>query len=194
MQGGSYCFCGMSYGSQGNVSQPSWCNHKCTGNPGQTCGGNHRGSQSAGSVFRRNSPSLDVIGVEMGSSAVTSFRNFRNPIPLHRPRKKERKPKFSMDAGLARCYSVPSCAAPPESVDWSQRGVVTPARDQKECDASWAFAAVGAVESASAIASGKLVPLSPQNLLDCGWRYGANSCKGIALPLGLIRTLTGAII
>ena len=43
VQSGSLCYCGQSYGSQGNVSMPSWCDHPCTGNSSQTCGGGHCG-------------------------------------------------------------------------------------------------------------------------------------------------------
>ena len=82
------------------------------------------------------------------------------------------------------CLLLPACAAPNASVDWSTIGKgpsakVGATRDQGEmCDASWAFAAAAALESAFAIAYGKFVRGSPQSLLDCGYRYGANSCKG----------------
>ena len=82
------------------------------------------------------------------------------------------------------CVLLPACAAPNSSLDWSTIGkgasaIVGPTRDQGEnCDASWAFAAAAALESAFAIAYGKFVRGSPQSLLDCAHRYGANSCKG----------------
>uniref|UniRef100_A0A0E0QV55 Uncharacterized protein n=1 Tax=Oryza rufipogon TaxID=4529 RepID=A0A0E0QV55_ORYRU len=56
--------------------------------------------------------------------------------------------------------------------DWRQHGAVTPAREQESC---WAFSAVGAVEGANAIATGKLVTLSEQQVLDCS---GAGDCIG----------------
>ena len=82
------------------------------------------------------------------------------------------------------CVLLPACAAPNSSVDWASIGngtsvIVGATRDQGEqCDASWAFAAAAALESSFAIAYGKFVRGSPQSLLDCGYRFGANSCKG----------------
>lgn len=61
------------------------------------------------------------------------------------------------------------------SWDWRQHGAVTPAREQGTCESCWAFSAVGAVEGANAIATGKLVTLSEQQVLDCS---GAGDCIG----------------
>ncbi|KAL6560595.1 Senescence-specific cysteine protease sag12 [Orobanche gracilis] len=55
----------------------------------------------------------------------------------------------------------------PASIDWRQRGAATPIKDQGGCGAFWAFAAVAAIEGKLQIASGKLVSLSEQELLDC---------------------------
>ncbi|SPT20580.1 unnamed protein product [Triticum aestivum] len=58
-------------------------------------------------------------------------------------------------------------SAVPESVDWRAKGAVTPVRHQGGCAAAWAFAAVAAVEGLHQIKTGKLVPLSVQELVDC---------------------------
>ncbi|KAM3371196.1 hypothetical protein ACQJBY_018526 [Aegilops geniculata] len=58
-------------------------------------------------------------------------------------------------------------SAVPESVDWRAKGAVTPVRHQGGCAAAWAFAAVAAVEGLQQIKTGKLVPLSVQELVDC---------------------------
>ena len=50
----------------------------------------------------------------------------------------------------------------PESVDWRKQGVVTPVKNQGSCGSCWAFAAVGALESAYAIRNKKLVQFSEQ--------------------------------
>lgn len=54
-----------------------------------------------------------------------------------------------------------------DSVDWSTNGAVTPIKDQGHCGSCWIFSAVGAMESAYQIASGKLVSLAEQQVLDC---------------------------
>ena len=46
---------------------------------------------------------------------------------------------------------------PPVAMDWRGRGVVGPVRDSGSCSASWAVAAVEAVEAGIAIATGGVV-------------------------------------
>ena len=61
------------------------------------------------------------------------------------------------------------------SVDWRDKGVVNPIRDQGQCGSCWAFSTVQGQESSYAIKHGKLQILSPQNLVDCVTDcYGCN--------------------
>lgn len=66
----------------------------------------------------------------------------------------------------------------PKEVDWRTKGGVTPVKSQQKCAACWAFAAAGALEGHYFRKTGKLVEISPQNLIDCTSKYGNEGCKG----------------
>lgn len=58
-------------------------------------------------------------------------------------------------------------ADPPAYLDWSEKGVVSRVKNQGSCGSCWAFAAVGALESAYALKYGELIELSEQELVSC---------------------------
>lgn len=107
--------------------------------------------------------------------------------------------KFDFEQSHLRGYKVPSTrtttnnswthtytqedlANLPLAVDWRANGFVTPIKDQGQCGSCWAFSTVGSMEGAHANATGNLVSLSEEDLVDCvadcygcggGWMWEA---------------------
>ncbi|XP_042560299.1 procathepsin L-like [Clupea harengus] len=64
------------------------------------------------------------------------------------------------------------------SIDYRDLGYITPVEDQGLCGSCWAYSATGALEAQWKKRSGRLVPLSRQQLVDCSRPAGNKACIG----------------
>jgi cysteine peptidase B len=67
-------------------------------------------------------------------------------------------------------------ANPTAPIDWVSKGKTTPVKDQGQCGSCWAFSATETVESALLMAGKSVVPLAPQEIVDCDHNDGG--CNG----------------
>ena len=104
----------------------------------------------------------DLTSIEFKEKYITGYGN-GNPLKSYGCK------SFSSNASGA-----------PASLDWREKGVVNPVRDQGQCGSCWAFGTTANAESVWAISTGKLLDLSEQELVDCatGKGYYNMGCNG----------------
>jgi len=86
-----------------------------------------------------------------------------------------------------------SLDAIPASIDWRSLGAVNAVKDQGQCGSCWAFSSIAAIEGHHHIATGELLSLSEQQLVDCSTSYGNGGCNGGEMYLAFDYAKTNAI-
>ena len=81
-----------------------------------------------------------------------------------------------LNTPIDRKYA-PFSATNADEVDWVSAGAVTGVKNQGSCGSCWSFSTTGAMEGAHFIATGELLSLSEQNLVDCS-HNGNLGCMG----------------
>ncbi|MQM16060.1 hypothetical protein Taro_049013 [Colocasia esculenta] len=91
------------------------------------------------------------------------------------------KPGQKRPPRLARApsdrYRVADGEDLPEKVDWREKGVIAPVKDQGSCGSCWAFSTIATVEGINKIVTGDMITLSEQELVDCDTAFN-QGCNG----------------
>mgnify|MGYP003705848201 CR=1 FL=1 len=76
--------------------------------------------------------------------------------------------KFDTVGCVKGCLSTDErLTSAPSSINWVEKGGVTPVKDQGQCGSCWSFSTTGALEGAYYIAHGELLSFSEQQLVSC---------------------------
>jgi cathepsin L len=85
----------------------------------------------------------------------------------------------------------------PDRIDWREKNIVTPVKNQGSCGSCWAFATTEGVESCVAKETGKLLTLSAQDVTSCTKNPqhcgGTGGCGGATAELGFDQVAKGGI-
>lgn len=137
---------------------------------------NHRQQiyqESLSMVLRHNTDSNSTW--KMGINQFADYSQDELPLGLDkwalRNHHHGRKKKVSINKIRGRAL-----APLPDFVDWREKGVATPVKNQGHCGSCWAFASTAALESHIAINTGTLLELSVQELVTCA--PNPNHCGG----------------
>ena len=103
---------------------------------------------------------------------------------IHRSQWTRRKAYNNIMAENNITYEIPTLdnayndGSIPNSVDWRDKDVVTPIKNQQQCGSCWAFSAVGSMEGQHALKTGNLVNLSESQIVDCDVNSSDSGCSG----------------
>lgn len=141
------------------------------------------------SIFESNKMQMslhneeEMSGWELGLSpfAHLTQEEFKRTLTLKHDRP---------DVKFLRSVTVkPDISDLPKNVDWRDKGVITPVKNQGMCGSCWAFAATEAIESYWALKTGRQEILAPQQMVECtaNPRHcgGAGGCQGATEQLGI---------
>ena len=132
-------------------------------------------------IFNDN---LDLIAGHNNSNYSLGLNRFMDMLPNELPKGfvTHHKTGFGIDldktSGCSKFNTDYKIENLPLSVDWRKENAVTSVKNQGQCGSCWSFSAAGAMEGSWAIATGNLVNLSEQQLMDCSIKYGNLVCNG----------------
>lgn len=124
--------------------------------------------------FRENVKEIEALNKKFNPQSTYSINQFTDMNKEEFRLKRTNGGKITSQQEYAKSCLANGAESPvipnmkiPQSFDWRDHNVVTPVKDQGDCGSCWTFSTSGAIESATAIKTGKLVGLSEQMIVDC---------------------------
>ena len=109
--------------------------------------------------------------LEVGVTRFTDMKNrdFQERVLMQNRRGQQASEQTWPVASLAALHDLPA------NLDWREKGVVGPVKNQWSCGSCYIFSAVGTIESNFAISHNtSRISLSEQQVLDCNGNYGCD--------------------
>lgn len=135
------------------------------------------------SIFKKNVETIEKHNQEY-SSGLHTYRLGINPYADWTPEEfrgmlgTSNKFRSRDIESVGRFIGLPEHIKVPESIDWREKGAVTPVKNQGQCGSCWAFSTTGSLEGQHFISTGNLISLSEQQLVDCSKKYNNDGCNG----------------
>jgi len=123
-------------------------------------------------IFKENVKYIDSVNKKDGpyKLGLNKFADLSNEEfkAMHMTTKMEKHQSLRGDRGVeSGSFMYQNSKRLPASIDWREKGAVTPVKNQGQCGSCWAFSTIASVEGINYIKTGKLVSLSEQQLVDC---------------------------
>ncbi|KAJ0066477.1 hypothetical protein NL108_013649 [Boleophthalmus pectinirostris] len=130
-------------------------------------------------VWEKNLMQINIHNLEESMGLHTYTMEMNHMSDLTKEEAKQMYATLRIPKDLKRTTSVlkPPADLPP-SLDWRTKGYVTAVKDQGSCGSCWAFSVAAAMEGHLYRSTGKLMDLSPQQMVDCATTYGNFGCGG----------------
>ncbi|KAK1424798.1 hypothetical protein QVD17_20136 [Tagetes erecta] len=127
-------------------------------------------------IFKANVEHIEAVNTEAGKSYKLGLNAFSD---MTNDEFRASRNGFKVSSRLRTTgFRYENITAVPSSIDWRQKGAVTPVKNQGQCGCCWAFSAVAATEGVNQLSTGKLISLSEQELVDCDTTGEDQGCNG----------------
>ncbi|KAI5412260.1 hypothetical protein KIW84_057065 [Lathyrus oleraceus] len=128
-------------------------------------------------IFKQNLEFIESFNAAGDSGFNLSINQFADQTNEEFNGQKKPLTDVEIAASEERVFRYENVTDVPSTMDWRERGAVTPIKHQHLCSC-WAFATVAATEGINQITTGRLVSLSEQELVDCVKTNTTYGCKG----------------